>query len=842
MKKTALLLAFTIVFTALSGCSLEIPGINEAANVIQAFVYYNRTGNLPPNIEQILEDARGVPAAQTEDNNIELPENTGQTLENTLKATTKSEILKLAQQYYELAYPQIEGDTKAEYNRLISWKPDFTGKEASSEMLGLQSHHSVNVAMALSYTNAKNFYLAMAAAVFSINPENAVAAGNFAAAAAAYGDDLTVEGKNRTEVQQYYQDAEQIFHYALLLGGTGEKQNTLPLLVSLGNLYLDSKKYNEAYACFQSAREIDDEYSAAVEGLYKTYMALKQYQKALDLLADTTHFAAFAGAAKKASEKREEDNKKPQVQTPTLEEEVLEIKMDSFNTIDAVSAADFLDEIDAEAKEKLNRIIREVQGKMKYTAPEITMLSQYSSLKAISQPLGQSALEAFSEGVAQLSEDAYKMNEKVSAREPSGEVYDQAASDMERYRINQNSDCDTVHKFYAALSKILPEYSIFAVNPYDYVNPMDILVQRHNIENFVRKYNNYNQYIGIVNKRVEEDVREIMDICGQKELAIWDEMDDKIGKLDPEDPGYMLKIHAIHKAYYPKANGVKQVYWNQATSITVTAYQQKIRKYAEQMYNDCMKHIVLISDDNIRAILEERLQASLLSGLEAIFNQVWLSFSFTIHDEECWCDLEALEAKREELEKERNRLANEQIQRNMEAKKRFESGELDENSAYYKKCIKPYEVTINTPFVQGVVGPYKTTFKLKLDFLDFEQVEHHIRNTTTYNGGIEIGSSGEAGPAEIGAKAYLRFSAIKGANGQFAMEDVDIVGGGKVTLGTGFTSAEAGMEASAVRGTRSYANFSVTADSLLDEELKSAMGEWAPNLSKEIWSGDYPHY
>lgn len=190
----------------------------------------------------------------------------------------------MARKYYEMAYPFIEIDTRSEYNRLITWEPEFTGKTPTSEDMEIQENSSVNVALALSCTNAKNFYLAMATSVFALNPEDTVAAGNFAAALASYADDLQQEGSPAAQTKQYYNDAIKIYHYALTLDGvTGNySKRALPLLVSLGNLYLDNGKFNEAYACFQAALEIDEEYSAATEGLYNTYMALKQHKKPLN--------------------------------------------------------------------------------------------------------------------------------------------------------------------------------------------------------------------------------------------------------------------------------------------------------------------------------------------------------------------------------------------------------------------------------------------------------------------------------------------------------------------------------------------------------------------------------
>jgi len=832
-----------------NGCALKIPSISEARNVIDSYLYYRQTGELPSDIAEILGESLDLNTltGNFEEISPDLPD---VTLKNTLMAVTKSEILELARQYYEMAYPLIEGDTRSEYNRLITWKPDFSSKQISQENIAIQKSSSVNVALALSYTSAKNFYLAMATSVFELNPDDTTSAGNFAAALASYGDDMKDESAPSASIQKYYDDAVKVYHYALMSEGKNGKhaQNDIPLLVSLGNLYLDSGKYNEAYTCFQTVLEIDDEYSAAVEGLYNTYMALKQYKKALDLIAKTIKYPALIGATAKVGEKKEEDEKKPGIKDTSIDEDALEVKCDSLNTIDAISTVDFLDAIDAEAKEELDKLIRQVQGKMVYTAPDIKMISQYGSLKGISEPLGQATLEAFSEGVDQIREEALRANEKLDERFPSEKAINEAEAGMKKYRINQNSDIETVEKFFAALSKIMPEYAIFSINPYDYANPVDIIIQRYNIEYFTAKLNTYYKYLAVLNRRVETDVREIIDTCDIRESALWDEMYKKIGDIDPDDDQYLEKVHNVHRAYYPKINGLKQVYWNQATSITVTAYQQKIKKYAEQMYNDCMKHLILISDDKIQTYLEEKLQALLLTNLEAIMDQLYLSFSFVIHEEDCFCNFDAIENEREKNEKEREKLANEQIKRNMEAKKRFESGELDENSDYYKKIIKPYEVHFNSPFVKGVIGPYKTTMHIKIQLLknhkvlEFKQVENHIRNTTTYNGGIEVGVGVKAGSYEIGPRAYLKFTATKGSDGQFAMDDVDIVGGGKVTFKSTFTEAQAGMEASAVRGTKTYANFSVSAEKLVNSDFRKAMGFWVPKLKKELWSGEYPVY
>ena len=47
----------------------------------------------------------------------------------------------------------------------------------------------------------------------------------------------------------------------------------------------------------------------------------------------------------------------------------------------------------------------------------------------------------------------------------------------------------------------------------------------------------------------------------------------------------------------------------------------------------------------------------------------------------------------------------------------------------------------------------------------------------------------------------------------------------------------AGMEASVVRGTKTYANFSVSGEKLINSDFRKSMGFWFPKLKKEIWRG-----
>lgn len=828
MKKTALFLVLCILFSFLSACTFNIPSISEAKQVIDAYLYYNQTGKVPPNIGDII-GITGNSSSSLQEIINETPE---EILADTLKETQSFNILSLAEQYYNLTYPEIEADTKEEYLRLVTWKPDFSGKKGE---IGLQKHNSANVALALSYTSAKNFYLSMAAAVLSINPDDITALGNFAAALAAYADDSIEENTPGVNASKFYEDAEKVYHYALLLADDMQYKNeTLPILVSLGNLYLDSSKFKEAYGCFQAAREIGSEYYPAVEGLYNTYMALKEHKKALDLIAETAKFPAFFSAYRKVSEKNKEDEKKPGVSESNTDEFKLKQACDSLNTIDAISVADYLGEFDEEARDKLNNLIKQVQGRMVYKAPDITLITQYGTLEAISKPLGQSALDAYAYGLDHMKDNMNDLLDKILSREPSEEALNKLS--VLTMQAKKSNDYDSYKAFFEGMSAIYPEFSVYTINPFEYENPVDIVVQRFNISMFTRKHTTYNGYLGTVNAKVIKEVEEIIDRCNERVDELWEAMNLHLSKL-PLDAS-QAEIHVVHAKYYPDLNAAQKVGWFQATQAAVMTYQQKIKPYAEKMYNDCMKHVILISDDEIRQQIEDKLQLSLFSSLVPMLEAVYKAHSFTIPIGDCDCNIEAIIAQKKKEQEERDKLANEQIKRNMEAKKRFERGELDENSSYYQKIIKPYEVKINTPFVQGVVGPYKSGFKVKIDIpgvppvLEFGKMENHIRNTTSYNGGIEV----KSGPM----KAFLKFSATQDSNGNFSANDVDILGGGELSFSKACSKITAGMEASALRGTKSYVNYEFTGEDFLNAEIKNYLGFWESKLKKKVWKGEYP--
>lgn len=806
----------------------------------------------------------------------------------TIKAVTKemlkivpsikvADILSLAKHYYSLSNPKIETEAKSEYKRIVSWTPNFVGSKTDGKKA---KEASAAVALAVSYTNAKNFYLSMASAVFTLDPKSALGAGNFASAVASYYDDLLLEGKKEKNMEKYYADAIKIYNYGVQISiKDGElSKDALSLLVSLGNIYLDTGKKDKAYTCFKTAMAIEKSYWPARKAMYNYYMSEKKFDEALKLAMEESEYPVFVKATSKVSKIKDEEDKKNPIPEGEVADEVMEKYLDNLVIVDAISQADFLEEIDKEAQAKLKALLKEVQSKMKYTAPDIRMVAQYSSLKNISTPEGRVTLQAFNSGIESYSYRAEYLGVK-SYEEPaknfghttdlggyntqqefeaamagnpdfhldmnffstfdSDAQFEAFVAELEKNVAQYEQDPSKGEDLFKTISKVQPEKAVFALNPFDYSNPLDIYIQKLNMADFEKKFMPYEQYLIKMiyknSKMVEDAIRD-----GNERTS---RMRDNIIRMEQEIEDKEQRHYIVHMGLIPDYNRTNEVLWNQITQLALDNYTKKTKKYVEKMYNDCMKHVILISDEKIQEMLEERVIALALRSISIALRDVYNAYSFGDYrpPQECGCDEKAMAAARAAREKAENAAHNELIKKNMEAKKKFESGELDENSAYYKKIIKPYEVKITSPFFEGMVGPYKSGWKFNMAGLDFGKMQQHIRNSTTYDGGIEIQLvGGEAGNFEGGLSVFGRFNATKLEGKSLSMGDIDITGGAKADLtAPGLISATAGASVSSVRGSKVFGSFGFTGDNLLDDNIKTYLGNWKPDLTIKEWNGEY---
>jgi hypothetical protein len=800
---------------------------------------------------------------------------------------TKADILSLAEGYYNITKNSVE--IPEQFRSVINSEPDFTGNTVDSDKA---KRLSGDTSQLITYTSAKNMYLALAAAVFTLDPDSPVAATNLGTAIATYNDELLKSGSSS---DKYYDDAVKAYKYALTksMRDGAYTNDSLTVLVSLGNLYLDINNFKQAYAAFHTAYSINEDCSGARIGLMNYCLAKGDLKNALKYV----NGIGYPAIAQKVADIEKE---KPAVMSEEVpgynsSEAALEEAMRKNTDIPVISTFDFIQNIDPKASIDARNFIDSVKSKITFTAPGINLVAQYVGLESISKPMGQSALESFAVGFEEftLTTSAYETAAKLDYLERMGAsvslggislwayiqnptVYKEIEPEItgeenievsaEEMLSNLQSGLQGVFntsgtnviendKLLSSLSKSQPEMAIFSKNPYEYGNYFDFFVQRYNVLALARKMNVFPAYAMKVNQRVIEILTEEYDKLEPKLIQL-----DEAQALEEEDLAEELEdtelsileqtrmFHKIHERYRNQRNNLKNVAFNRVTQEAATAYLQKIKPYAEKVYNDCMGHIMLISDERVQVNLENRLNAQVLSAVSMALSNVLSAYTFAVWEEpfSCGCDLEQLEAEERIRLAEEEAAARDQAINDEEARKKFEAGEISENSDLYKKYIKPYEVNINTVVFQGKVGPYKTGWNIILGLepeglsggINFGKMQNLYRNTTTYNAGITLTAKAAAGDNEGKLSLNLGASLTRDADGGFSPNDVDITADATASGRVGLTSVSVGVEASAARGTRFHSKGVITGDKYIDDYKQNVMGQW-PDVEIKLWDGNY---
>ncbi|MBP7177087.1 MAG: S-layer homology domain-containing protein [Thermoclostridium sp.] len=810
----------------------------------------------------------------------------------------KIAILEIAEKYYQKTIDLVE--EKDEFSRVIDFTPDFTGAGKDPEKA---SGMSMDTASLITFTDAKNMSTAFAAAVFTLDPDSAVTANNLATAIASYNDRL-LETEEATE--EIYQDSASVWLYALQ---QSEKEGeltsgSLTILVSLGNLYMDTNRFNQAYAAFSEAYQFDKNCSGARLGLMNYYLAKGDLENALKYL-DGQGYPIFAQKLSDIAKEQPDIQDEEPVSTETGEAEMEEI-MQENTEIPVISGFDFYEFIDPQAYIDAKNFIDNVKSEMRYNAPEITIISQYSALERISEPMGQSALESFGVGLKELYkkfgeaqaqesldsvgrlgidvdlggasiQDIIQNPEKYEdlettvtgveeAEEKLMEMVQKAMDAANNLKANDFQGAENVDKVLGSVSQVIPENEIYNYDPYEYSNYLDFFVQRLNVSALQRKMQVLPFYSMKMNSRIQIEMNEQIEAVAEKIAKIDEAEEEAIELLEEElkNNDHLTplekarKFHEIHETYRPQRNAAKKLAYNQLTSLTDEAYLKHIKPNAEKVYNDCMGHIMLISDSEVQKSLENRLISQVLNAVTGALNNVYVAYSAFKYEEPFECcnlpELEAEELARREAEAEAEKF---QALNDEEARKRFEAGEIDENSLYYKKCIEPYEAKINFIIVKARVGPYKTGWEanigsealseaatqltgVKAKFgssVNFGKMTNHLTNATTYNGGITFTAKVGNDKADAKLSTTIGATFTKDANGNFSPNDIDVYSKTEATGRIGFNAFTAGCEVSAARGTRFHGK-AVIKSIYINKAKQGITGFW-PELEKKIWDGKY---
>ncbi len=709
-------------------------------------------------------------------------------------APTEKAVLKIALDRNAVSRKKFGAADLSAYSRFVTWPPRFDGLHPNREKA---REYSLLVSSVTNYNSEPYFIMALASAVFSLDPQSTANANNFASAVVAGGERLHAGPTEVKKLSTYRREAESIFRYALAISMKDDiwTEESFTAILNLGNLYIDMGKLDEARSLFQVARKLKPFSWDAALGMAAYFHAIEKPDKALAILEDDNLdkpvMLMLAKKAAKSLEKSEEFAELP----PDTPEEKFEEGIKAISSEPITTSADFVAQLDQSERNKMRYFIEHLPPEGSFTAPKINKLTQYASVKAISSPLGQSALKDFMQ-LLQAYANASPLSTATSQLKALSRLgidvlpgidLDDVAKHPEKYanskqkfkaKVNRSklkSDIERLRQQVATAKRELatgksttlmstaaqidPFIAIVQIDAEQYADPMNINIQKHNFVVHNRKTNLYNGYLNSVNKQRQQAVREILEIAQTKIGELSAMKADEEAELearrkassDPESVEWKIKRHKIHEKYFNQFNAISESAFGSATNVATTAYLNKIKPMVEAYYYDVIRHVGLISDPEVRDQKDSELRRNINSALVTALGTVGNAFGSIRYSDnwDCDCYLEDLLREREAEQAARNEEETARIMRNKAAKVAFDSGEIPESTPLWKK-LDAFGADLNIPFIpflSGRISCARTYVKFNTDVLPFPQIgklfgsmtKSEFTGATKYDGGVNIG-------------------------------------------------------------------------------------------------------
>jgi hypothetical protein len=770
-------------------------------------------------------------------------------------APNQDAILKLAAEYSAFSRKNFKPEDISAYNHAVTWGPVFNGEKLNPLMA---KNYSFSVSSVTNYLNKPYFVIAYATAVFSLDPKSPASANNLAATIAIAGKRLFPDKTQEKNLVPFHKSAEAIYIYAFAISMDKNSltDESLVSLINLGNLYIDMNKLDDARSLFQAARKQSPFSWDAALGMAAYFHAIGKPDKARAILDDENlDRPQTLMVAKKASKGLEKTKDLP-IDSP---EELYKENIKTITAEPIATSADFMAQIDQSENNKMRYFVEHLPAQGSFEAPPIKKLTQYASLKAINGPQGQSALKDFSERLqyysmssfASLGKEQMKMLKRLGLDVNLNVDLDDVARNPERYKNNKNRPKVKVVKsqikskigdwkreaqeakgdltkgnasgLIGLVSEADPSLNIIKLNPGDYADPMNIIIQKHNFAVHNRKTNLYKGYLHTINRRLNRQLNEILERYNVKISEAKTLMDTQLKQLAEQRKAagskggsveWDFREHNIHVNYFNTCNNIAETSFGSAANITSVAYTQKIKPYVEAYYYDVIRHVALINDPEVRMQKDAELRQSIYSTLVYSLSMVGMAHSsFQYHDEwDCSCNLESLYQRREMERVAQQKEEEERIQRNKAAKKAFESGEIPQSSPLFKK-IDGYGFDFNYFFFKGRMSPARTVlhFNIKLPVPGSPEIflSKSISDFTgagTYGQGIKVSLG--ADQAGVKAGAYFNLSSSVTTDGQGVVQDYSVTAGTGLRVSANNTTISVGGELTFGPGGVKDSNFS----------------------------------
>lgn len=759
-------------------------------------------------------------------------------------APSKSYMLHMAETRSKAAHLKFGPDDLSAFSQVITWAPGFDGLHSQPQKA---KEMSLLVSTSTNYLNLPQFILAVSSAVFALDPESSNNANNFASAIITAGERLNPAPVKPEVLAPYRKDAESGFLYAMAISMKDDAwtNESLTPIINLGNLYIDMHKLDEALSLFQVARKLDPLSWDAALGMAAYFHAIGQPDKALAILEDDKlNKPVTLMIAKKSA--KELEKSEPFADLPIdSPEEKFEEGIETVTAEPIMTSADFIAQIDQSERNKMRYFIEHLPPAGSYTVPKINKLTQYSTLKAISGPQGVSALKDFGDMVgyfaitsaASTSNQQIEWLAKMGLKIDPGVDMEDVAKHPEKYKdkhLEDNVKVTGKEEFLANMEKMAqqakvaekdlaagkitsliemagkvdPFFNVLLIDPEQYADPMNILIQKHNFAVYNRKKHLYEGYLYKVNKKTYQNVMEDIQKAQKKigeltkmENAELEEFEKQYEAAQKNNTGgtfpdaeWKLRRHAIHTKYFTHFNNAAEVGFGSATNTACIAYMQRIKPTAEGYYYDVIRHIGLISDPEVRDLKDVELKSSINRSVTWALQTVMIAHgSFSYSEEwDCTCDIEALLQEREEEDKAIHEEENARIMRNKAAKAMFDSGEIPKSSPLWKK-LDSYVDEYNLGFIKVRSSCAQTVVKLNTDILPIPGIPKLFGSMTTsentgateYEGGIKVGIGIEKDGVKVGANIGL--SGSVSTDGQGVVKDYSITPNADLSVKVGHT-------------------------------------------------------
>lgn len=786
---------------------------------------------------------------------------------------TKDYMLSMAAERFKIAKQKFTADDLTEYSTFVNWVPRFDGSALNK---GLAAKYSMAVALSTNNNPFPNFNIALACTSFSLDPESSVQANNLASAIISGGELITEKNPTREALAIYRRDAESGFLYAinhsLNNGQWGEA--TLTPAINLGNLCIDLGKLEEARSLFMVARKIKPESWDAALGLAAYFMALNQKDKALAILEDE-NLDYPAKQLIPIKKKKELEKSEPFANLPPdSPEEKFQQGIKTMAEQPIATSADFIAQLDQSERNKMRYFIENLAVKGSFKAPSIKKLTQYASLKAISSPQGKSALEDFSQmlGIYQMGSIASSVNQqldwlsKYGLKIDPGVDLDDVMKHPEKYAdkdLDENVKISGMEEFMANMENLKKDamkaqtdlaagriqstmqiasgidniHGILLINPEDFADPMNVIMQKINYTVFQRKSRLYQGFLRSSTNKTYKQVMEVVEQSNRKIREAADRQNAELNKLyeekriaeekmmrgeptDFNEAEWALRLHAVHVKYFNIYNNIEETGFGSATNVASVAYEQKIKPMVEAYYYDVFRHVAMISDPEVRNQKNTELNNVIRAALNKSLTTVLIAHgAFSYSDEwDCDCDEEALLAAREREKAEEDAEENARIERNKVAKAVFDSGEIPEASPLFKK-LDAYVDEYNFGLIKVRSSCARTVVETNTEWLtkafnlpasfNYKSTESEFTGAITRTGGIKVGYDRDIGP-NAKATMNLNLSLAVSSDGNGVVKDYSVTAGATAGVKVGDYALTTGISGNVQGNQNGIKDYSIT--------------------------------